>query len=155
MVRLAPDHVSVSVYSKIGALPLFNPDLEPHLPDPVSDWRRAVGQADALLIASPEYAHGISGPMKNALDWLVSHEDTVAKPVAVVNTSSRARHADEAIREVLQTMSIAIIRDASISLPLAPACVTEQDMLRSPEVRQAVEQILLGIARESHFGKGD
>ena len=46
-------------------------------------------EADALLIASPEYAHGVSGVMKNALDWLVGDEAFVGKPVALVNTSPR------------------------------------------------------------------
>jgi NAD(P)H-dependent FMN reductase len=58
------------VYGDLGSLPLFNPDLEcaPH--PAVAQFRSAT--ADALLMASPEYAHGISGVMKDALDWLVS-----------------------------------------------------------------------------------
>src|SRR5262245_46073355 len=75
--RLAPFSVNVTVLPDLGNLPLFNPDLEPRPPADVQAFRAAVGQADALLIASPEYAHGISGPMKNALDWLVGFEGTV------------------------------------------------------------------------------
>src|SRR5262245_51317788 len=92
--RLAPPGIVVTHFQGLGSLPLFNPDLE-HRPLPmVEEFRAVVGAADALLIASPEYAHGISGVMKNALDWLVSYEGFIAKPVAVVNTSPRAHHAN-------------------------------------------------------------
>src|SRR5262249_42854748 len=65
--RLAPAPLKISVYSGLGELPLFNADLEADPPRPVREFRDAVGSASALLIASPEYAHGVSGVMKNAL----------------------------------------------------------------------------------------
>src|SRR5215813_2849750 len=77
--RLAPPGISVELLPGLGTLPLFNPDLEPDPPRPVVELRARIDAADALLIASPEYAHGIPGVMKNALDWLVSHEGFVAK----------------------------------------------------------------------------
>ena len=88
--RLAPPGMLVTSLSGIGDLPLFNPDFEPHVPPPVAALYAAVAAADALLIASPEYAHGITGTIKNALDWLVSVESFVCKPVAVLNASPRA-----------------------------------------------------------------
>src|ERR1700750_2823244 len=72
--RLSPPGMHVDVFCGLGDLPLFNPDLETLPPDAVQSFRSAVGHADALFIASPEYAHGISGAMKNALDWLVGFE---------------------------------------------------------------------------------
>src|SRR5215831_4321598 len=69
--RLAPPGVSIAVHPGLGTLPLFNPDLEAAPPRAVVDFRGEVGNADALLIASPEHAHAISGVMKNALDCAV------------------------------------------------------------------------------------
>lgn len=146
VAQLAPPSLHVTVYPGLGELPLFNPDLEPHPPDAVQAFRSAVGGADALLIASPEYAHGISGVLKNALDWLVSYEGTVCKPVAVINTSPRARHAHEALREILQTMSTVIIDEASIPVPLLGSCTTDAAMLATPEVRRAAQAALAAIA---------
>lgn len=130
----------------LGDLPLFNPDLEPFPPAAVQAFRAAVGQADALLIASPEYAHGISGPMKNALDWLVGFEGTVGKPIALVNTSPRAHHAYDALKEVLQTMSACVVAEASPALALLGACATEAAMVSSPEVGLAIRGALEAIA---------
>jgi chromate reductase, NAD(P)H dehydrogenase (quinone) len=140
--RLAPSPLRVTVYPGLGSLPLFNPDLESSPPPSVLDFRAAVGTASALLIASPEYAHGVSGVMKNALDWLVSYEATVGKPVAVINTSPRARHAYESLREVLLTMSTTIVAEASVSLPLLGSCITEEAMLASPEVSRVIRSSL-------------
>jgi NAD(P)H-dependent FMN reductase len=144
--KLAPAPMRVSVFTGIGALPLFNPDLEDCPPHPVQDFRLAVGRADALLIASPEYAHGISGVLKNALDWLVSYEGMAGKPVALINTSPRAHHAYEALAEVLQTMSALLVTEASITIPLLGSCTTEEAMLSAPAVRSAIGDALTGLA---------
>lgn len=71
---VAPPEVSVTVFIGLGDLPLFNPDCEACPPSIVTNFRSQVAEADALLIASPEYAHGVTGTIKNALDWLVSFE---------------------------------------------------------------------------------
>jgi len=84
----------------------------------VQRLRDNIKHADGLIIASPEYAHGISGVMKNALDWLVSGDEFPFKPVALINTSPRSRHAQEALHEVLTTMSATIVDNACITVPL-------------------------------------
>ncbi|SBP87456.1 NADPH-dependent FMN reductase [Thiomonas delicata] len=139
--RLAPADLSISVYPGLGDLPLFNPDREIDPPPSVRHLRQSVRQADALLIASPEYAHGVSGAMKNALDWLVSDEGFVGKPVALVNTSPRAHHAYDALRETLLTMSAVIVEGASRDIALLGACVTEDAMVNSGEVAESIRHI--------------
>lgn len=75
--QLAPEAVAVVLYERVGALPHFNPDVEMSaLPDSVADLRRRVSAVDGLVIACPEYAHGIPGSFKNALDWLVGSESS-------------------------------------------------------------------------------
>jgi chromate reductase len=138
--------MNVTVFSGLGELSLFNPDLEENPPGPVLVFRSVILQADALLIASPEYAHGISGVMKNALDWLVSFEGVVNKPIALVNTSPRARHAYDALREVLRTMSTDIIEDASRPISLLGFSDSEEAMLADPETRRATQYILQSIS---------
>jgi chromate reductase, NAD(P)H dehydrogenase (quinone) len=140
--RVAPATVLVDVFDGLGHLPLFNPDLEGDPPGAVSRLREAVAESDALLIASPEYAHGVTGTIKNTLDWLVSFEPFVHKPVAVWNASPRAHHADDALRETLKTMSADIIDPASISIPLLGAHLDEHGMVASAPVAAAIRQAL-------------
>ena len=116
---LAPDGVELSVFSGLGSIPPFNPDLDTNDPPPaVLELRVALGAADAILISSPEYAHGVSGVLKNALDWLVGSSELIGKPIALINASSRATHAHASLQETLTTMSGRVIADASIMIAL-------------------------------------
>ncbi len=126
--RVAPPGITVESFP-LGTLPLFNPDLEAQLPAPVARLHEAVERNAALLIASPEYAHGVTGILKNALDWLVSFEGFVGKPVAIFNASPRSVHADAALREILTTMSANIVEPACLALPLRGLNLTEDAMV--------------------------
>ena len=117
--RLAPPGVEVVLYDGLTTLPYFNPDLDTDAPPAtVRDFRQAVGDASGLLISSPEYARGVAGVMKNALDWLVGSFEFPGKPVALINASPRSVHADVQMRTTLTTMSARLIEDASIMVPL-------------------------------------
>ncbi len=116
----APDGVAIELFN-LGGLPLFNPDLEAALPDAAARFRAVILASDALIVASPEYAHGISGVMKNALDWLVGSEGFAGKPVVIVNTAPRAHHAIAALRETLSTMAAKIIENPSFEAGLMHA----------------------------------
>src|SRR5689334_7742067 len=84
---LAPDGVSISLYEGLGMLPHFNPELEGAEGPAVLDFRRRIRESDGVLISSPEYAHGVPGSLKNALDWIVGTGELVDKPVALINAS--------------------------------------------------------------------
>lgn len=103
---VAPPGTEILLYDGIGGLPHFSPDLDVDpLPAPVAALRAQVGAVDALAICSPEYAHGIPGSLKNALDWLVSAIEPIGKPVLLVCASpSGAAHAHAHLLEVLRTM---------------------------------------------------
>lgn len=68
--ELAPEGMEVRIFDRIAEIPLFNEDVEARGdPEPVQALKRAIGEADALLIATPEYNHGVPGVLKNAIDW--------------------------------------------------------------------------------------
>lgn len=112
----APPGLAVTMFTGMGALPLFNPDLESREPWQVARLRTGIAGADALLIASPEYAHGVSGVMKNALDWMVASGVLMDKPVALWNASPRASHAIAALRETLRVMAARLVDVAGFEL---------------------------------------
>lgn len=116
---LAPRGVTITLYDGLVTLPLFNPDLDSATPPaPVTEFRKQLKVADGILIACPEYAHGVPGPMKNALDWVVSSAEFVDKPVALINAAPRSDWAQASLRETLTMMTASLIADASIALPL-------------------------------------
>ena len=148
--RLAPPGIRVDLFDGIGRLPLFNPELEPSTPSEVRELHEQLASSDALLIASPEYAHGVTGVLKNALDWLVSFEGFVDKRVAIFNASPRSVHADAALREILTTMSASLVADACLALPFRGTGITEQGILDSghaADIRRALALLASGAPR--------
>jgi chromate reductase, NAD(P)H dehydrogenase (quinone) len=131
---LAPAGLTVVEFGEIGLLPLFNPDLEVTPPVSVITFRQAVASSDALLIASPEYAHGITSALKNALDWLVSFEPFSGKVISLVHLSARATHADLSSREILMTMSAVVHVGSSVKIDLGSNALTKEQILGSPEI---------------------
>jgi NAD(P)H-dependent FMN reductase len=150
LVRLAPDGVEVVVWDGLARLPHFNPDDdgEGAVPPPaVAELRDAVAAANALAISSPEYAHGVPGSLKNALDWLVSSPVVIDKPVAVINASPHSRFAHAQLIETLATMSARVIADASITIavPRRPG-LDEAALAADPAVAAPLRAALATLA---------
>jgi NAD(P)H-dependent FMN reductase len=149
LARLAPEEIRVLVYPDLAKLPPFNPDddLEDQpKPEPVSAFRAIVGACDAIVISAPEYAHGVPGVLKNALDWLVASETFAGKKVVLINTSPRAYHAQANLREILATMSANFLAAAFINLPLTGAAVTADEIVADPTCARRLGQVLDALA---------
>lgn len=143
LARLAPAGMEVIVYCGLGELPLFNPDIEFPNPPAVAVLRGAINTADAVIIASPEYAHGVSAVIKNALDWMVGNESFVNKPVALLNAAPRATHAYRALRETVTMMSASVMDAACVTLaqPITDMSEDEIVQLHAAELVKVLEII--------------
>ena len=143
---LAPAHIEVQLWNGQGNLPQFTPDLEAAPPQVVQEFRDLIGRADGLLIACPEYARGIPGAFKNALDWLVGGETFITKKFALWNASARANEAQKSLRLVLETMSGICVEEAALALPLIKQQVTAHSIARHPEwaaqIKAALEKFV-------------
>ena len=146
--RLAPAGVEVVPFEGIAGLPFFNPDLDgDDVPAPVGTMRKLIGGVDGLLISSPEYARGVAGVLKNALDWLVASHEFPDKPVALINTSPRATHALAALTLTLETMSARLATEACVTLPLLGGAWDEHSIAADPALAEPLRAALERFAR--------
>jgi chromate reductase, NAD(P)H dehydrogenase (quinone) len=113
---LAPAAIDITLYEGLATLPHFNPDIEEDDLPTVAKFRSSIKKADGLLISTPEYAHGLPGSLKNALDWLVGGDEFYQKPVALLNASSSATYAQASITEIIKTMAGNLITEACFSV---------------------------------------
>jgi chromate reductase len=143
---LAPDGVVVEVFDGMGALPLFNPDRMDEPGPAVRHYWARLAAADGLLIASPEYAHGVSAVLKNALDWGVGVPYYVGMPVALLNASPRAHHGWDAAAETLTTMSARLVPDACAALPLLGSRLDAAGIAADPDMAEAIRHALSALA---------
>jgi chromate reductase, NAD(P)H dehydrogenase (quinone) len=138
LAALAPAGVRVEVYVGLGEIPMFSPDLDAAPPPAVVDLYARVAGADAVIICTPEYAFGMPGVLKNALDWLVSSGDLYEKPVAALSASPNeggGQHALAWLRETLRAHHAHVPDGASFVIPfirkrLDDSGVLEPDLAR-------------------------
>ncbi len=144
---LAPAGVEVVAFERLGELPHFNPDLDTELgPPAVEAFRAALREAGAVLISSPEYAHGVPGSLKNALDWLVGSGELVEKPVALLSGSPRATYAATSLREILSVMTARLVPEASAELDLPTNRLDEAGLLADATTRETLRAAVAALA---------
>ena len=139
---LAPQQLQLVLYREWGALPSFNPDLEGAEPAGVLAFRAALRNADAIMIASPEYAHGVPGAFKNALDWVVGSGEFINKPVAAINASGRANHAQSSLLDTLAMMNADVVLAASLTVALPTNKLNCAAMLADAGIAAALSEAL-------------
>jgi NAD(P)H-dependent FMN reductase len=108
-------------------------------------FRAQVSAAAAVVISSPEYAHGVPGTLKNALDWVGGSGELAGKPVGLWNLSDRAVHAHTSLVETLRTMSALVLPEACFTWAKAPAADIDTD----PELPLLIEGSLAALTEAS------
>ncbi|GHH29085.1 NADPH-dependent FMN reductase [Streptomyces rubradiris] len=132
----------------LGRLPFFDADVEmTALPQVVAELRGAVGAADGLLIATPEYAHGTSGVLKNALEWLVGGGEMEGKPVALASASPATTGGDRARAWLAETLAVmgAKVVPRELGIPRATLMITDGRITDEP-TRTALARLLDDLA---------
>ena len=145
VIAFAPADVSIEIFNGVGMLPHFNDPIE--VPDSVLDFRNKVRQADAVLICSPEYAFGIPGSLKNALDWTVSSSEFVDKPVGVITASSQGEKGHAALILVLTAISSRLIHDATVLIPFVRSKLDSSGNIKDKELANHLKQALHSLAK--------
>ena len=139
---LAPSSVKVTAYTGLANLPPFNPDRETEPVPEVLEFRALLERSSVVLISSPEYAHGIPGVLKNALDWVVGSGEFADKPVVLLNASPRATHAQAQLEEVLTTMNARVLREVFVSVNLLGSGLEAAGIVAHPEHSRVLREML-------------
>jgi chromate reductase len=148
-MRLAPADVEISLYRGLAELPHFNPDVESVSVPPIVDALRSqVQEADALLFCCPEYAHGVPGSFKNALDWLVGI-GLNGKPVGLINASPRSTYVNAALTEILLIMGADMVKGASVTVPLMGRPLDDAAIAADPTFGGALRSSLAALVEAS------
>jgi chromate reductase, NAD(P)H dehydrogenase (quinone) len=118
VAELADNKIAIDLFTDLHRLPHFNPDNEPSDNAFVQDLIRRMRAADGFVVSTPEYAHGVPGSLKNALDWLVGTDAFIEKPFAILRACDRSIHAIDSPIEILTTMSGIHLDRADITIDL-------------------------------------
>lgn len=139
------DRFAFTECTLLGRLPHFNPDREDG-DESVAAFRDQLRSADVVVISTPEYAHGVPGVLKNALDWVVGSGELIDKPVVVVNAAPHSTFAQSSLCETLTVMSGKLLTGAPMVVSLAgKKGLDTTGMLADPDVRSAIDAVLAQI----------
>jgi len=143
--KLAPDNIDYTIYDSLATIPPFDPGLDNDTPPrPVTELRQLITAADAVIICTPEYAFGVPGQLKNALDWLVSSGTLVDKPVILITASSSGEYTHPSLLRTLGALSANVVEDACLLVPFIRAKIVDgvlDDGLKE-ELEKAFESLL-------------
>jgi chromate reductase, NAD(P)H dehydrogenase (quinone) len=151
----APQDMQIELYD-IAPLPFYNADVEAHGdPEPVKAFKAAIRAADALLIATPEYNHGVPGVLKNAIDWASRPHRTSpldCKPVALMGaTAGRGStfQAQAQVREALVYAGSCTLAQPELSVSRAGVAfddALQPVRLTDPDTHSALHELLEALA---------
>lgn len=141
---MAPENVSIELYSGVAKLPHFN-DAD-DVPEAVAAFRNKVRHADAVLICTPEYAFGVPGSLKNALDWTVSSGEFIDKPVGLITASSQGEKGHAALLLILTAISSKIVADACLLISFVRSKLGNTGKIKDAHVARELEKALAALA---------
>ena len=140
---MVPDNINYTIYNTLVTIPPFDPGLDNHTPPPpVAELRQLITNADAIIICTPEYAFGVPGQLKNALDWLVSSGTLVDKPVVLITASSSGEYAHPSLLRTLSALSANVIEDACLLAPFIRSKMDSEGNVTDEQLRKALEKSL-------------
>jgi chromate reductase, NAD(P)H dehydrogenase (quinone) len=146
-VELIPEGAEIDIFDLEG-IPPFNQDLEGHLPERVKEFKDKIREADAILIATPEYNYSVPGVLKNAIDWASRpYGDNVfsGKPLAIMGASigmlgtARAQYH---LRQTLVFLNVYALNQPEIMIPFVEEKIDKNGNLADEKTRNKIKELL-------------
>ncbi len=155
IAALAPENMEMTIYDGLGDIPHFNPDIDGDNPPPsVHNLRQLLQAVDGVLICTPEYAFGVPGVLKNALDWTVSTGEFSGKPVATISASSLWGGGDKAHASLLLTLTALGARmsvDGKLMIPTIGKKLNANGEVLDPQLTLALKSVLDALVQMIEF----
>lgn len=143
MAGLSKESLHIDLYDGIGGLPAFNPDIdEANTPTSVTEFRNKLKAADGIIICTPEYAHGVPGVLKNAIDWTVGSGEFYQKPTLLVTASTDGRFGHQAMLEILRVIAAKRIDELQLLVPFIKTKINSDGIITDELTMQALKEVL-------------
>jgi len=134
--------IELVMFESITRLPQFNPDDTDADRPEVMRWRQQIREADGILICTPEYAHGVPGALKNAIDWTVSTNEFSHKPTALITASTDGRFGHAALLETLRTIEAKNIEALQLLISFAQTKIGHDNTIKDELTLAAIKKLI-------------
>ena len=150
VANLVPDYADFKIFTGLEAIPAFNDSDE--IPATVTDFINRIAEADAIFFCIPEYALGVPGALKNALDWTVATTAFSFKPVAPITAASGGEKAHAALSLTLTALGTKISEDTKLLISFIRTKINEKgevkDIPTSDAIKKVVDALIQTVGSE-------
>ena len=127
---LTKEKFDINIFEGIANIPHFNPDLDnENPPEAVKNFRNQLKEVDGILICTPEYAMGVPGTLKNALDWTVSSCEFSHKPMALITASSQGENGHASLLKTLKIIESNVTDDTQLVISYVKTKVSRDNKI--------------------------
>lgn len=147
IATLSADIFELQLFEGLSDIPHFNPDLIPdNIPVQVQDFYKQLKAAEGILICTPEYAIGVPGTLKNAIDWTVSAMGFSQKPVALITASTSGVIAHQSLLGTLLIIESRITPDTQLQISAIKTKVNTANEIIQDATLLDVKHLIKGLA---------
>lgn len=140
---LTANRFEITICKGLDHLPHFNPDLDnENPPQKIIDFRNALRIADAILICTPEYAMGVPGTLKNAIDWTVSSMEFSKKPTALITASSMGEKGHQSLLDTLKIIEAGITDETQLLISHAQTKISKDGKITDEKTLSDVMKLV-------------
>ncbi len=151
IAELTKEIFTITVFEGLSALPHFNPDEnDTNVPDQVLHFKESLNNADGVIICTPEYAHGVPGTLKNAVDWTVSTSEFLHKPIMLITASTDGQYGHKALLETLRVIEAKDIDQLQLLIPFARTKINGENKITDGKSLEAVKKLIENFERILH-----
>jgi len=150
IANLTADDFDIVLWEGLADIPPFNPDADNDgdlPPDPVLAFRLSLRDADGILICTPEYAHGVPGSLKNAIDWTVSSADFSGKPTVLITAATDGKYGHAALLETLKVIEAKDVEQLQLLIPFARTKISPDQRVTDESTQTAILQLMDNFKR--------
>ena len=143
IAALSAANLDLIIFDGIANLPHFNPDNDgDNVAKEISDFREQLANAAGIIICTPEYAHGVPGTLKNAIDWTISSSSFPKKPTMLITASTGGKYGHKALMETLKAIEANSVEKLQLVIPFVKTKVNMDNEITDDKTLAEVERLL-------------
>jgi chromate reductase len=143
IVEMFSNKLNMDIYERIALLPQFNPDHDQeNIESEVLRFRNLIESADGVIICTPEYAHGVPGTLKNAIDWTVSSSGFYQKPTVLITASTDGKFGHQALMETLLAIGCRNVEQLQMVISFVKTKVTAEGKITEADALDRLTAII-------------
>ncbi len=147
--KMMPTNINYSIYNGLSEIPAFNPGLDNESPPAsVAALRKLLAGADGIIICTPEYAYGVPGALKNALDWMVSSASFSGKPTALITASTGGETAHETMIKILGAIDADLIEEATLLISFVRTKIDGDGSIIDSETAEKLRKVFDALIKK-------